>query len=75
MIEHLEAFFPKESGGEFTSASFGRIVSPLHFERITKLLAKTNGTIARGGTSDDKTLKMQMTVVKDVKEDDMLMSE
>ncbi|KAH8813620.1 aldehyde dehydrogenase [Flagelloscypha sp. PMI_526] len=65
-------FYPH---GAFQSDSFGRIVSELHFKRITGLLDKTKGQIEFGGESKSDKLAMSPTVVKDVKDGDSLMSE
>ncbi|GAA6056638.1 hypothetical protein JCM3770_006323 [Rhodotorula araucariae] len=57
------------------SASFTRIVTPNHFNRVSKLLDATNGDIVVGGGRDEKEQKIEVTIVRGVKGDDSLMSE
>lgn len=51
----------------------GRIVNARHWERVTKLLASTKGTIISGGNSDEAALYIEPTVVSNVALDDPLM--
>jgi acyl-CoA reductase-like NAD-dependent aldehyde dehydrogenase len=50
-------------------------VNDSHFQRLTSLLDKSNGTIVLGGESDASKKYIAPTVVKDVQPDDSLMSE
>ncbi|GAA5905142.1 hypothetical protein JCM8208_000292 [Rhodotorula glutinis] len=57
------------------NSSFSRIVNANHYKRISKLLDGTKGDIVVGGKRDDKENKIEVTVVRNVKGDDTLMSE
>ncbi|KAI0055289.1 aldehyde dehydrogenase [Artomyces pyxidatus] len=64
-------FWPE---GSLKSPDIGHIISPLHRNRLTGLLEKTNGKIALGGgVEGDK--KMEITIVKDVGVNDILMED
>lgn len=52
---------------------YSKLIAPNHFARIDSLLSKTKGSIAIGGTRDEKRQKIDVTVVTDVKLDDSLM--
>ncbi|TEB14391.1 ALDH-like protein, partial [Coprinellus micaceus] len=61
------------------STDYGRIVSQLHFQRITHLLEKTKGTVEVGGAkgpggAEAKDRGIEPTIVK-VKEGDVLLEE
>jgi aldehyde dehydrogenase (NAD+) len=60
--------------GSLKSDSYGRIVSDLHHKRIKALLDGTKGTIVAGGQVDDSR-GFELTVVRDVKDGDSLLSE
>ncbi|KAI0760893.1 Aldehyde/histidinol dehydrogenase [Trametes elegans] len=66
------AFYPE---GPAKSASFARIITKAHAERIQKLIAATRGTVVLGGDVDVPTRYVAPTVVKDVKLDDALMAD
>lgn len=70
--KQLAIFHPE---GSLKSNSFGRIVSPTHFARLKGLLDRTKGKIVAGGETDEKSLKIALTIVADVTGDDSLMSE
>jgi aldehyde dehydrogenase (NAD+) len=63
--------------GARESQSFGRIVSPGHFDRIKGLIDRSNGTVVFGGSKqcDAETKFIPPTVVSDVTGEDSLMSE
>ncbi|KAH9902361.1 aldehyde dehydrogenase [Cubamyces lactineus] len=67
-----QSFFPEDPK---KSASFGRIVSQAHAERIKKLLDRTRGTIAFGGVTDVAEKYIAPTLVSNVRPNDSLMSE
>ena len=56
-----------------TSDSYGRIVSPRHFDRLTSML--NDGTVAIGGHSDASGRYIAPTVLTDVRTDSRIMSE
>lgn len=58
-----------------TSSDFSRIVSPQHTRRIQGLLESTQGEIVFGGEVDVEKKFFALTVVKDVKPGDSLLSE
>nr|VWO99650.1 Trihydroxynaphthalene reductase (EC (T3HN reductase) [Ganoderma boninense] len=66
------SFFPD---GPEKSDSLGRIVSEAHTRRIKNLIDHTRGTIVFGGEADVSRKYVSPTLVKDVPEDDSLMSE
>lgn len=55
------------------NASYSKIVSSNHFNRLSKLLDSTKGEIVIGGQRDEATQKIEITVVTGVKGDDALM--
>ncbi|GAA5872194.1 hypothetical protein JCM8547_003829 [Rhodosporidiobolus lusitaniae] len=60
--------------------AYCRIITPAHFSRLSNLLAKTKGEIVIGGGKSEgktaeETRKIEITVVRDVREDDALMQE
>jgi len=63
-------FYPTS---EDARTSMSRIVAPYHFDRLKNLLDSTSGTIVVGGETDKADLWIAPTVVKSVKEDDVLM--
>ncbi|KZP16930.1 aldehyde dehydrogenase [Athelia psychrophila] len=67
-----EEFYP---GGARESASFGRMVTGRHFERLRGLLAASTGTVVVGGETDASEKYIAPTIVKDVKFDDALMQD
>ncbi|KAF9038271.1 aldehyde dehydrogenase [Hymenopellis radicata] len=68
------SFFP-EDGGALSSSSFSRIVATAQFRRLVFLLDKTKGSIVMGGRYDASTLQMEPTLITDVAEDDVLLSD
>ncbi|KAJ3570930.1 hypothetical protein NP233_g4088 [Leucocoprinus birnbaumii] len=48
--KHAAAFWPE--GSSLKSASFGRIVSKAHFDRISSILERTRGKVVYGGGKD-----------------------
>ena len=70
--ENISTFYPE---GAMHSASYGRIVSSSHFERLKALLSRSKGVIAAGGETNDQALKFAPTIVKDVTGGDSLMEE
>jgi aldehyde dehydrogenase (NAD+) len=59
----------------FDAAGGKRIVNRRHFDRLTKALAATKGTVAIGGGSDATAIEIQPTVVVDPNLDEPLMTE
>jgi len=57
------------------SKDYCRIVSSRHLERLKGLLAKTEGTVALGGRSNDETRFMEPTIVTGVTWQDPLMQD
>ncbi|OBZ67696.1 Aldehyde dehydrogenase family 3 member H1 [Grifola frondosa] len=72
MKEAYDAFYPN---GPASSDSLSRIISELHTGRIKKLIDDTHGTIVFGGDVDVSKKYISPTLVKDVPENDSLMSE
>ena len=57
------------------SVHYGRIANEGHFHRLKKLLSTTSGTVAFGGEMDEEKLQIAPTLIRDVPENDSLMSE
>jgi len=78
MKRALAAFSAAPPGEASTSllhnSAFSRIVNANHYKRISKLLDGTKGDIVVGGKRDDKENKIEVTIVRNVKGDDTLMS-
>jgi aldehyde dehydrogenase (NAD+) len=74
LIPHpsYKEFYPD---GALKSDSFSRIISPRHFQRLSRLLADTKGKVVVGGDTEEEKKYIGPTVVQDVKGDDSLMSE
>lgn len=70
-----EKFYPAAEGGAAASESFGRIISPRHFERIKGLLDESKGKIVLGGETNAGTKYIAPTVVRDCLEGDSLLKE
>ncbi|KLO16920.1 aldehyde dehydrogenase [Schizopora paradoxa] len=70
LSDAIHEFYPD---GAITSDSYSRIVSDVHFKRLSGLLAETKGKIVIGGDTDAAQKFIAPTVVKDVKFDDPLM--
>lgn len=56
------------------NASYPRIVNANHFKRVSKLLEGTKGEVVVGGKTDAAENKIEVTIVRNVKGDDSLMS-
>lgn len=56
-----------------SNPGFAKIINPLHFGRVAKLIEGTKGKVVIGGTKSEKTGKIEVTVVSDVLADDVLM--
>ncbi|OCH89619.1 NAD-aldehyde dehydrogenase [Obba rivulosa] len=67
-----DSFFPS---GPRVSDSFSRIISEQHTQRIKKLIDETQGKIVLGGEVDVAQKYIAPTIVRDVPENDSLMSE
>ncbi|KDQ10042.1 hypothetical protein BOTBODRAFT_504647 [Botryobasidium botryosum FD-172 SS1] len=65
-------FFPTP---EDARTSMSRIVAPHHHDRLKGLLDNTAGAIVVGGETDKADLWVAPTVVRDVKDDDVLMQQ
>ncbi|BGP39510.1 Hexadecenal dehydrogenase [Rhodotorula kratochvilovae] len=79
-MKHALAIFSAPPAGSASTsllenASFSRIVTANHFNRVSKLLDATQGEIVVGGGRDEKRQKIEVTIVRGVKGDDSLMSE
>ncbi len=76
LIAKIKELYPIFYGEDsLKCADLGRIVNKQNFERISKLLAGTSGTIEFRGKSDAENRFMDLTVVTDVDETDLLMKE
>ncbi|KAL5965786.1 Aldehyde dehydrogenase family 3 member A2 [Taenia solium] len=71
-ISITEEFYGKEME---ESEDFSRIVNQRHTTRLSNLLQNTKGKKVYGGKTDLEAKFIEMTIVKDVKEDDVLMQE
>ncbi|KAK2977859.1 hypothetical protein RJ640_003910 [Escallonia rubra] len=62
---------------QLNSKDLSRIVSSNHFARLTKLLDddKVSGKIVHGGQRDESNLKIAPTILLDVPEDSLIMTE
>lgn len=70
LTQVYKQFYPE---GIRNSDSFGRIINSRHFGRLTGLLDKTKGEIVIGGDKDASDNFIALTIVKNVKADDVLM--
>ncbi|GAA5840296.1 hypothetical protein JCM5353_002815 [Sporobolomyces roseus] len=71
---------PSPSSGTTTnsllaSKNYSKIINENHFKRLSKLLDETKGEIVAGGKRDEKERKIEVTIVRNVKPDDSLMSD
>jgi acyl-CoA reductase-like NAD-dependent aldehyde dehydrogenase len=57
------------------SSDFSKIISPARYEILKELIETTKGDIVIGGGSDSITRKIDITIVRNVKPDDVLMSD
>ncbi|KAM0756665.1 aldehyde dehydrogenase [Meredithblackwellia eburnea MCA 4105] len=75
LIAAFEKVLKSFSGGKdlTTNDDFSKIVSPVHFERLSKLLNATDGEVAIGGKTNKENNKIEVTIVKDVKKGDGLL--
>lgn len=62
------------NGALTANTNYARVINERHYGRLGKLLDSTKGDIAFGGKRDDKERKIEVTVVRNVKGDDALMS-
>jgi aldehyde dehydrogenase (NAD+) len=69
---YLKQFFGEEP---LLSRDFGRVVNEAHMERLSRLLATTNGTVATGGQAAPEQLYLAPTVISGVGWQDSLMQE
>jgi len=67
-----QKFYPDSPEAE---GAFGRVVNDQAFDRISKLLEASKGTVVFGGDTDSATKYIAPTVHKDVQMDDALMQE
>ncbi|XP_068336872.1 aldehyde dehydrogenase family 3 member H1-like isoform X1 [Pyrus communis] len=72
--QELENFYGKN---QLESKDLSRIVNPHHFARLTKLLYedKVCGKIVHGGEMDKTNLRIAPTILLDVPQDSLIMSE
>lgn len=64
------------SAGPLTkNNNYSRVINERHYARLSKLLDSTKGEVAFGGKRDDQERKIEVTVVRNLKPDDALMSE
>ena len=68
-VHSYEEFYPE---GPKNSKSLARIVGVHHAKRIKGLLDNTKGTIVLGGETDVENTYIAPTVVKDVKDGDVV---
>jgi len=76
LVEHckqtLKSFYgddPKQSD------SYGRIINDRHFNRLKSLLAASGGSVAVGGTTEEKSNYIAPTILTDVKASDAVMKD
>lgn len=63
------------SAGPLTkNNNYSRVINERHYARLSKLLDSTKGEVAFGGKRDDQERKIEVTVVRNLKPDDALMS-
>ncbi len=70
MQDELQAMYGSD---RLNSADYCKIINPRHFERLTGYL--NAGNIAIGGRFDEKAVRIEPTVLTDVKPDDAVMRE
>jgi len=70
--EEYQEFYPDKASAP---GQMSRLVTPQAFTRVSSLLQNTKGTVVIGGDTEEATKYIGLTVVKDVKPDDRLMSE
>ncbi|GAA5863483.1 hypothetical protein JCM3774_005309 [Rhodotorula dairenensis] len=75
MQRALDTFKGGDSVALTSNENYSRVINDRHYRRLTNLLDKTQGQIAFGGKRDDHERKIDVTVVRNVKADDALMSE
>ncbi|CUT99020.1 Fatty aldehyde dehydrogenase [Echinococcus multilocularis] len=71
-ISITETFYGKKME---ESADFARIINERHTARLSSLLQNTRGEVVYGGKTHLEEKFIELTIVKDVKEDDVLMQE
>ncbi|KAI0266374.1 aldehyde dehydrogenase [Gloeopeniophorella convolvens] len=60
--------------GQFQSKDIGHVINSAHRDRLASLLAKTKGQVILGGAIDGAR-KMEITIVRDVQPDDVLLDD
>ncbi len=74
LLRHLRLEIEEQFGKEYKyNLSYGRIISPKHFDRLVKLLDPQK--IVHGGEYDRVTLRIEPTVMADVTWEDAVMQE
>ena len=68
--EVQDEFFPE---GALDSTSPSRIISQVHYDRLQDLMARTEGSLAFGGRSDARRLRIEPAAYKDVTDGDVLL--
>ena len=69
-----ESFWPYPNGPLNDESEFANVnITPTNQDRIKNLISGTKGTVVIGGQSKGK--RVALTIIKDVKEDDLLMEE
>ncbi|KAF9264385.1 aldehyde dehydrogenase [Marasmius fiardii PR-910] len=56
--------------GSLTSPNFSHIINETHFNRVRGIVNRTKGQIVVGGGVDEKNLKMEVTMIAGIGEDD-----
>ncbi|KAG7087175.1 hypothetical protein E1B28_013156 [Marasmius oreades] len=56
--------------GALTSPNFSHIVNQAHFNRVQSIVNQSKGKVVVGGASDEKSLKMEITMIAGIEEDD-----
>ena len=72
MKYRIKSFYPE---GALKSASYSRIATNGHFERIKNLLDNSKGELVIGGETDASQKFIAPTVLRDVSTEDPLMSQ
>jgi len=75
LVQKLKQNFDKFLGEAAQQAEFSRIVNERNFDRVSKLVDNTKGTIVYGGKNDKSARFIHPTVISDVKLEDSMLSE
>lgn len=68
-----DTFWPYPKGALDEKSDLACVITPATLERLSNLVAGTKGKVVMGGKTEGR--RMEITIVKDVKLDDILMEE